>query len=100
MDDTIGYVLTVLSLILSTGSVIALIISIFTFFMKIVRWKDGTDEKIVELQDEIKSIKGENRILTIGVLACLKGLKEQGCNGPVTEAIHQLEAYMIDNTHI
>lgn len=99
MGDTANYILTVLSLILSTGSVIALIIAIFTFFMKIVRWKDGTDEKISELQEEIKSIKSENRILTVGVLACLKGLKEQGCNGPVTDAIFQLEKFMIDNAH-
>ena len=36
-------------------------------------------------QDEdIKAMKEEMCLLTYGVLACLKGLKEQGCNGPVS----------------
>ena len=43
-------------------------------------------------QDEdIRAIKAEQGLLTYGVLACLKGLREQGCNGPVTEAIAKIE---------
>ena len=38
-----------------------------------------------EKQDtEIKAIKEEQTILVYGVLACLKGLKEQGCNDAIT----------------
>ena len=37
-----------------------------------------------EKQDkDIKAIKEEQTVLVHGVLACLMGLKEQGCNGPV-----------------
>jgi len=32
-------------------------------------------------------------------LACLMGLKEQGCNGPVTEAINQLEKHINKQAH-
>lgn len=46
-----------------------------------------------------KSIKEEQSILTKGVLACLKGLKEQGCNGPVTEAIEDIEEYVNKQAH-
>jgi hypothetical protein len=33
------------------------------------------------------------------VLACLKGLKEQGCDGPVTEALGKLEAHLNQAAH-
>lgn len=48
---------------------------------------------------DIKSIKEEQSILTKGVLACLKGLKEQGCNGSVTEAIEDIEEYVNKQAH-
>ena len=51
-------------------------------------------------QDElIKSIQAEQQVLTFGVLACLKGLKEQGCDGPVTEAIQKIEAHLLAKAH-
>ena len=53
-----------------------------------------------EKQDtEIKAIKEEQTILTQGILACLMGLKEQGCNGPVTEAIDRIETYLNKQAH-
>ena len=41
----------------------------------------------------------ERQLLMTGILACLKGLKEQGCNGPVSEAIMSIEAYLIEESH-
>lgn len=38
-------------------------------------------------------------LLTYGILACLKGLKEQGCNGPVTEAIDKIEKHVNKQAH-
>lgn len=51
------------------------------------------------LKSEIKDSKEERLILVNGVLACLKGLKEQGCNGPVTKGIKQIENYLIEKSH-
>lgn len=51
-------------------------------------------------QDEIISeIQAEQAILTYGILACLKGLKEQGANGPVTEAINKIEKHLNEKAH-
>ena len=51
-------------------------------------------------QDEsIAELKAEQSLLTYGVLACLKGLKEQGCNGPVTEAIQKIEKHLNQQAH-
>ena len=53
-----------------------------------------------EKQDkDIKAIKEEQTILTQGVLACLKGLQEQGCDGPVTIAIKQIENHLNKQAH-
>jgi len=53
-----------------------------------------------EKQDkEIKEIKEEQAILTYGILACLKGLREQGANGPVTEAINKIEKHLNEKAH-
>lgn len=52
-----------------------------------------------EQDEEIKKMKSEQCLLTYGVLACLKGLKEQGCNGPVTEAIDKMEKHINKQAH-
>jgi hypothetical protein len=49
--------------------------------------------------EEIERMKGEQCLLTYGILACLKGLKEQGCNGPVTEAIDKIEKHINKQAH-
>jgi hypothetical protein len=51
-------------------------------------------------QDEdIRAMKEEMCLLTYGVLACLKGLKEMGQNGTVTEAIDKIEKHMNQEAH-
>lgn len=84
------------------GAVIALV----TYFSKVVRWVDKQskqDEEIKKLQkhheDDVAAIKQEQTLLVYGILACLKGLKEQGCNGPVTEAINKYEKYLNQKAH-
>lgn len=84
------------------GAVVALV----SYFTKVVRWVDKQskqDEEIKKLQnhheEDIASIKEEQTLLVYGVLACLKGLSEQGCNGPVTEAINKYEKYLNEKAH-
>lgn len=49
--------------------------------------------------DDLKAIQKELALITYGQLACLKGLKEQGCNGPVTKALEKLEEHMNKAAH-
>ena len=46
-----------------------------------------------------KSCREEQTLMIYGLLACLKGLKEQGCNGPVTEAIDKIEKHINNKAH-
>ena len=55
--------------------------------------------KQAKQDEDIQDLKGEQSLLTYGVLACLKGLHEQGCNGPVTEAIDKIERHLNDAAH-
>ena len=48
---------------------------------------------------EIKALKEEQTVICYGVLAALKGLREQGCNGPVTEAINKIEKHLNIQAH-
>ena len=48
---------------------------------------------------EIAAIRHEQTLICYGVLACLKGLKEQGCNGPVSEALDKLEKHLNKAAH-
>lgn len=54
-------------------------------------------EKVHE--EDIRRINEEQCLNTYGLLACLKGLKEKGCNGPVTEAINKIEKHLNKQAH-
>ena len=92
--------------IITAGAVLGALIALVTYFSKVVRWvdKQGKQDKDIQAirqhhEDDMKSIKDEQTLLVYGVLACLKGLKEQGCNGPVTEAIGKYEKYLNKKAH-
>ena len=79
---------TVAATITALGVIFGAVFAAYKWFLK------------QEKQDrDIKAIKEEQTVLVHGVLACLMGLKEQGCNGPVTEAIEQLENHINKQAH-
>lgn len=49
--------------------------------------------------EELKAIRREQTLICYGLLACLQGLKEQGCNGPVTEAMNRIEEHLNQAAH-
>lgn len=60
---------------------------------------DSLEKKDKVHEDYIQSSKDEFNLLIRGQLACLKGLKEQGCNGPVTQGINDIEEYLLHKSH-
>lgn len=67
--------------------------------IKVDKKIEEIQEKIKKMQEEQEDSKEERLVLLKGLLACLKGLKEQGCNGPVTQGIHDIEEYIISKSH-
>lgn len=83
------------SAIITAASLLTSIVVIFSAIFAVYRWY----LKQKKQDDEIEKIKKEQCLLTYGVLACLKGLKEQGCNGSVTEAINKIEKHINQEAH-
>ena len=81
--------------IITTASLLAAIGAIFSVVFAVYRWYLRQNRQ----DTEIEKLKSEQCLLTYGILACLKGLKEQGCNGPVTEAIDKIEKHINKQAH-
>ena len=103
--------------VITIGSVVTAAFLLIQRFANGVRWFDkqekqsadiaelkaqhDADVKAIkdELSKDMSSINEEQTLLTYGILACLKGLSEQGCNGPVSEAIGKIEKYLNEKAH-
>lgn len=92
--------------IITAASLIGAVVAIVLYFTKAVRWFDNQqaqDAKIKALEDkheeDMKTIYEEQTLIVYGLLACLKGLQEKGCNGPVTEAAEKLEKHLNRKAH-
>ena len=92
--------------IITAGGVVTALVVIGTQVVKLVRWVDRQKKQDKEIEllrqqhnADMAAQREEQTLLTYGVLACLKGLKEQGCNGPVTEAINKIEKYLNEKAH-
>ena len=92
--------------IITASAVVAAILALVGVFAKAVRWMDRQKQQDNDIQalrathvHDMGTIKQEQTLLVYGVLACLKGLKEQGCNGPVTEAINTIEKHLNQKAH-
>ncbi len=103
--------------IITAGALCTAAVLLISKFAKGVRWFDQQGKQATgiaalkqkheddvaalqnELAEEIRQTNDELQLLTYGVLACLKGLQEQGCNGPVTEAVNRIEEYLNKKAH-
>lgn len=85
---TTDTIITIAAVIGALGVIFGVIFAVYRWYLK----QNKQDE-------DIKSIKEEQCLLTYGVLACLKGLAEQGCDGPVKEAINKIEKHMNQQAH-
>lgn len=84
------------STIITLAAVVGAAAALLGYYNKVYGWY-----KRQQAQDrDIAAIKAEQTLLTYGVLACLKGMKEQGCNGPVSEAITKIEKHINQTAHM
>lgn len=68
--------------IITAGGVLSALLLLLTTYNRVYRWTLRQKEQ----DEELKAIRKENTLLTY-----LKGMAEQGCNGPVREAIDKIE---------
>ena len=82
-------------MLLTASAIVGAFVAVITYIKKIFGWFDRQEKQ----DKEIKDMKEEQALLTMGILACLKGLSEQGCDGPVTEAINKIETHLNQRAH-
>lgn len=92
--------------LITVSAVLAAAVAIVTLFAKGVRWVDRQQKQDGDIKAlrathvaDMDAMKQEQTLIVYGLLACLKGLKEKGCNGPVTEAINKIEKHLNEKAH-
>lgn len=65
-----------------------MLIALYKFFER-----DKRQSKVLQ------EIQDEQTILCYGLRACLQGLAEQGCNGPVHDALDKLDKHLNQKAH-
>lgn len=100
MQNIIPVILAVLG---SSGLAAVVVALLNRHWTKKDQKKASVDKMVGDLQEkhdeDIGSIQEEQTLIVYGLLACLKGLSEQGCNGPVTEAISKIEKHLNKKAH-
>lgn len=81
--------------IITAAAVVGALVAIGTYFSKLHSWVLHQNAQDVD----IGGIKEEQTLITYGLLACLKGLAEQGCDGPVKDAIDRIEKHLNKKAH-
>lgn len=92
--------------LITAAAVLAAATALIVAFAKLVRWVDAQKKQSADIAKleathnaDMEIVKQELALLVEGVLACLQGHKEQGCNGPVTKGIEKLETYLNQKAH-
>ena len=80
---------SVAALLAALSTIFGAVIALYRFYLR-QKKQDG----------ELAAIRTELQVLCFGMRACLSGLKEQGCNGPVTQALDELEKHLNKQAHI
>ena len=81
--------------IVTGGAVLAALAAAAAYLRRGFSWLERQRKQ----DTDIASIKAEQTLLTYGVLCCLKGLREQGCDGPVADAITRIEKHLNKAAH-
>lgn len=92
-------IITAGSLIGALGVIGGILISAYKLFRKPAEIETHVQKLEKAHEEDIRRINEEQCLITYGLLACLKGLKEQGCNGPVTDGINRIEKHLNKQAH-
>lgn len=85
--------------IILLAAIITALMTISTPIIVVVRCYTKITRALQDNTKAIRASKKERRVLMQGVQACLYGLQEHGCNGPVTDNIKKMDQFLIDQLH-
>lgn len=76
------------ALLTALGVIGGALIALYNFYLR----QKKQDEELAEIRKELQ-------LVCFGLKACLSGLHDQGCNGPVTEALNRLDKHLNEKAH-
>lgn len=85
--------------IITAGSVLGAALTIGGVLIAIYKWVDRQNRQNNAQDTDIKKIKDEQCLLTYGILACLDGLQQLGCNHSVPETRAKIEKHINKAAH-
>lgn len=92
--------------IIKAAAVLTALIAIGTAIYGIIKWFQKQEKQTCDIEslrqkqeDDMKEMQDELCLISYAMLACLDGLKQQGCNGSVTEAHNKLEKHLNQRAH-
>lgn len=99
MYITANTIITAASLMGAIVAICGAFVAIYKFYRKPYEAEDKIKKLREQHQEDMRKMNEEQCLIIYGLLACLKGLQEQGCNGPVTEAINKIEKHLNKQAH-
>lgn len=99
-----------LDMVAKIVSVVSVLAGLIAALVTAIKRRAKEKEKVAELAKRIdenekqtaavrRNCHEEQALIIYGLLACLKGLQEQGCDGPVTIAIAKIEKHINQKAH-
>ena len=95
-----------LTTIITICGVITGIAAVAALIWKFFRWvnhQKEQDQRQTAFENNVKaqqrSCANEQMLIIRGLLACLKGLNEKGCNGAVPDMIKEIEEHINQKAH-
>lgn len=92
--------------IIKAAAVLGALIALLTAAYGVVKWFQKQEKQTIDIEtlrkkqlDDIKEMQDELCLISYALLACLDGLKQQGCNGAVTDAHNKLEKHLNQRAH-
>lgn len=92
--------------IIKAAAVLGAFIALLTAAYGVVKWFQKQEKQTTDIEalrkkqaDDNKALQDELCLISYAMLACLDGLKQQGCNGAVTAAHDKLEKHLNQRAH-
>ena len=92
--------------IIRVASILTALIAIGSAVYAVIKWFQKQEKQTADIEalrkkqsDDMKEMQDELCLISYAMLACLDGLKQQGCNGAVTEAHNKLEKHLNQRAH-
>ncbi len=79
--------------------ILGVIIGGYKLYDRLLDRVDDIEKRMNAQEKEIERMKKEDTLVIFALRACLDGLKQQGCNGKVTEAFDMLDKHINKAAH-